>query len=471
MTTPCTSPAHLDPATCTACGTCPRAALSLESGGATLEPRPPARSRGGVTPISLGLSFRTAPVEFRERVALSPAALSALLARFGCGWAVRPEGLEELVVISTCNRFELYAASTMADASSLLELLAEVTGVGAAELAGHTESRVGESAVEHLFRVAAGLDSMVLGEAQILGQVTQAFGNASAHGAAGPVLSELFRDAIRTGRRARSETAINRNPATISSVAVKLAAEGIADMSRARVTVVGAGEMAELSLQAFRDRGVTAITVVNRTLANAAPLADRFGAATLTFERLEEALAGADIVVSSTAAPHFVITREVAERAMRGRAGRPLHLIDIALPRDVDPAVEAIPGITCHDIDALQGHVQQTLAERTAEVPKVEAIVAEEVEDYVSWLRQLVVTPLIVEVRQHAEEIRREAMEKALRQFANLEEKDRKRIEAFSQAFMQKLLHEPTIRLKQQAASGHASEYAAAMRQIFGLAS
>ncbi|MHB1265367.1 MAG: glutamyl-tRNA reductase [Gemmatimonadaceae bacterium] len=471
MTATCTSPSALDPATCTACGSCPRAALSLEPGRPTLEPRPPARSKGGLTPIALGLSFRTAPVEFRERVALSPSALSALLARFGCGWALRPEGLEELVVVSTCNRFELYAASTRADASPLLDLLAEVTGVAVEELVPHCESRVGESAVEHLFRVSAGLDSMVLGEAQILGQVTQAFGNASAHGAAGPVLSELFRDAIRTGRRARSETAINRHPATISSVAVKLAAEGIADMSQARVTVVGAGEMAELSLQAFRDRGVTAITVVNRTLANAAPLAERFGAVPLTFERLEEALAGADIVVSSTAAPHFVITRDVAERAMRGREGRPLHLIDIALPRDVDPTVDRIAGITCHDIDALQGHVQQTLAERAAAAPGVEAIVAEEVEDYVTWLRQLMVTPLIVEVRQHAEEIRRQAMEKALRQFANLEEKDRKRIEAFSQAFMQKLLHEPTIRLKQQAASGQASEYAEAMRQIFGLAS
>lgn len=466
-----TCPPSPDPATCTACPTCPRVALSLSQGGATLEPRPPARSRGGLTPISLGLSFRTASVELRERVALSPQALTALLARFGCGYAQRPAGLEELVVISTCNRFELYAASTMADASSLVALLHEVTGIPAQELREHTVSHVGESAVEHLFRVAAGLDSMVLGEAQILGQVTQAFGNATAHGAAGPVLSELFRDAIRTGRRARSETAINRNPATISSVAVKLAAEGIADITTAHVAVIGAGEMAELSLQAFRDRGVTAMTVVNRTLANAAPLAERFGADTLTFERLEEALRRADIVVSSTAAPHFVIVPEVVERAMAARPGRPMHLIDIALPRDVDPAVTQVAGVTCHDIDALQGHVQQTLAERAAEVPKVEVIVAEEVTDYVSWLRQLDVTPLIVEVRQHAEEIRRSAMEKALKQFASLDEKDRRKIEAFSQAFMQKLLHEPTVRLKQQAASGHASEYADAMRQIFGLAS
>jgi glutamyl-tRNA reductase len=317
--------------------------------------------------------------------------------------------------------------------------------------------------------VAAGLDSMVLGEPQILGQITEAYSVALANGAAGAVMSQLMRGAIHAGKRARTETAISRNPATISSVAVKLAEGVVSDLRNAHVLVIGSGEMAELALVALRGRGVHRVTVCSRTMENAYELAERFGGDTLTFERLDDALAMADIAIASTAAPHVVVDVPMVEAAMRLRPDRPLLFVDIAVPRDIEPDVARIPNVHCYDVDDLQGHLKSHVAEREGQVPKVEGIVREETDLVLDWLRRLDITPVIAELRAHAEIIRRTEVEKALRQFAHLDEADRRKIEALTQAILNKILHEPTVRLKAEASNGRAKEFAAAVSHLFGL--
>jgi glutamyl-tRNA reductase len=354
------------------------------------------------------------------------------------------------------------------DFEPLIDLVSETTGVPRAEFIGSLYSYAGEAAARHLCRVAAGLDSMVLGEPQILGQVTEAYSLALGHGAAGPTLSVLMRAAIHAGKRARTETGISRNPATISSIAVKLAEEAV-DLSRANVLIVGSGEMAELAVSTLRSRGVQSVTVVSRTHDHAVELAARMGGNTATFERLEEALSETDIVITSTAAPHTIIQYDMVAWAMTLRPERPLVFVDIAVPRDVDPAVAGIPNVRVHDIDDLQGHLNTNVAVRQSEVPQVEAIVAEEAGGFMDWLSGLQVTPVIADLRAHAEGIRRSELEKTLRQLAHLDENDRKKIEALTQALLNKILHEPTVRLKAEASNGRAEEYAAAVSHLFGL--
>jgi glutamyl-tRNA reductase len=419
--------------------------------------------------LCVGLSYRTAPLALRERLCYTPASLSATLARFGCGHDTRPVGFEpELAIISTCNRLELYATSEVEDFEPLIDLIAETSGVARADFAGSLYAYAGEEAARHLCRVAAGLDSMVLGEPQILGQVTEAYSTALGHASAGATLSVLMRTAIHAGKRARTETAISRNPATISSIAVKLAEE-IVDLAHANVLIVGSGEMAELAMSTLHSRGVQKVTVVSRTHENAVELAERVGGHTATFEHLEEALADADIVITSTAAPHVIVQFEMVQWAMTVRAERPLVFVDIAVPRDVDPAVTSIPNVRLYDIDDLQGHLNTNVAVRQSEVPQVEAIVEEEARGFMDWVSRLHVTPVIADLRAHAETIRRTELEKTLRQLAHLTDADRNKIDALTQALLNKILHEPTVRLKAEATNGRAEEYAAAVSHLFGL--
>ena len=421
--------------------------------------------------MCVGVSFRSTPIEVRERLALTPFAVSATLARVGCQHEDLPRALDELAIVSTCNRLEFYAASVDGTLDTLTALFRESTGMTEDEAARYLYSYSDGEAVQHLSRVAAGLESMVIGEPQILGQVSEAFSHAIAHGSCHAVLTTVFRSAIKAGRRARVETAINRSPATVSSVAVKLAGEAISDLERATVVVIGAGEMAELAAVALTQRGVTDVRIVSRTREHAAALAERVNGQTLAFEELEKALAAADIVISSTAAPHVIITRDMVQQAMRGREARPVFLIDIALPRDIDPAASTIPNVHVHDIDALQRHVESNLAERQSEIPRVERIVGEETLACIDGLQQLGVVPLITDLRAHADEIRKRALATALKSLGHLSEKDQRRIEAFSEALLNKLLHEPTVRLRNEAGTGRAAEYASAVRDLFGLAS
>jgi glutamyl-tRNA reductase len=420
--------------------------------------------------LCLGLSYHTAPVELREQLNYSPHSLQAALARFGCGrHEGHPYDLVELAILSTCNRLELYAVSHTAQFEGLIEFVSETTDVPSTAFAAHLYQYQAAEAIQHLLRVAAGLDSMILGEPQILGQVTDAYEVARGQGATGPILSALLRSAIHTGKRARTETAIARNPASASSVAAQLATETVGNLAASQVVIVGAGEMAELAIEALRHRGAQQITVVNRTHDRAAPLAERWNATVLTFEQLFDAIAAADIVITSTGAPHIVIRPELVQAAIATRPDRPLIFVDIAVPRDVDPLVGQIPNVQCYDIDDLALRLNGSLAERQQEVPQVEAIVAEETLSFIAYLHNLDIMPVILDLRAKADAIRRAEVDKALRHLAHLDEADRKRIEYLTEALINKLLHDPTLRLKAEAGNDHAAEYAAAVRHLFAL--
>lgn len=423
--------------------------------------------------LCLGLSHHTAPVELRERLTYSAPALQATLARFGCGQTACPVGMTELVILSTCNRLELYTVApdqkVEAWFASLLNFVMETHGLSAVDMEDKFFRLAGREAVRHLFCVASGLDSMILGEPQVLGQVTDAYHLALEHRATGPVLSALFRAAIHAGKRARAETGISRNPATISSVAVKLAEATVGDLAARRVLIVGAGDMAELAVEALRARGVDQITVVNRTRDRAALLAELWGAQALAFEQLTEALAEADIVLTSTGAPHVILTADLARTALAPRPHRPLVCIDIAVPRDIDPEVRRLPNVHYYDIDDLEAHLNGALAERQQEIPRVEAIVVEETQAFWGWLRGLEIVPLIADLRAKADAIRRAEVEKTLRRLPDLGEDERHHIETMTEALVNKLLHDPTRRLKAEANNGHAAQYAAAVRDLFAL--
>ncbi|HSD83039.1 MAG TPA: glutamyl-tRNA reductase, partial [Anaerolineae bacterium] len=262
---------------------------------------------------------------------------------------------------------------------------------------------------------------------------------------------------------------ISRNASSTSSIAVKLAEEMVGDLSAAQTIVVGAGEMAELAVEALRLRGARHMTVVNRTHDRAQQLAERWQATALTFEHLSEALLDADIVITSTGAPHILIKPRMVAAVMRQRPDRPLVFIDIAVPRDVDPDVKQLPHVRCYDIDDLADRLNGSLAERHLEIPQVEAIVAAEAEAFMMWLKSLEITPVISDLRAKADTIRRTEIERTFRHLAHLDESDRKRIEVLTESLVNKLLHDPTLRLKAEAGNGHAAEYAAAIRHLFAL--
>jgi glutamyl-tRNA reductase len=417
----------------------------------------------------LGLSHHTAPIELRERVSYHAGAQKAALARLGCGHASRPAELVELAILSTCNRLEFYAFTHTDQFEPLLQFIGETTGVSTSELAPHLYHYTQAEAVLHLGRVASGLDSMILGEPQILGQVTEAYELGLSQRSIGPVLSALFRYAIHAGKRARTETAISRNAASISSIAVKLAEEMVGNLSTAHTVIVGAGEMAEFAVEALRLRGTRHVTVINRTHARAQQLAERWQATALTFENLGDALLTADIVITSTGAPHILIKPPMVEAIMRQRPDRPIVFIDIAVPRDVDPDVNQLPNVRCYDIDDLATRLNGSLAGRQLEVPQVEAIIAAEADAFLAWLKSLEIMPVISDLRAKADAIRRAEIEKTFRYLSHLGETDRKRIEVLTESLVNKLLHDPTLRLKAEAGNGHAAEYAAAVRHLFAL--
>ena len=418
----------------------------------------------------LGLNHHTADIALREQVAFSEEDVRAALARLGCGQnGVRPSQVAEMVVLSTCNRTEIYATAPDEVFDTLENFLADARGVPRDVLSASLYRYQGEEAVTHLFRVASGLDSLVLGEPQILGQVTRAWELARGQGTVRAVLGRLFQAAVHTGKRARTETGIGHNPASVASVAVHLAAQTVKRLDEARVLVLGAGEMAEQAAEALQRRGANRIRVMNRTLSKAEELASRWGGEATTFEHLVSSLAWADIVIASTGAPHTLVHRRQVQEAMHARPERPLVILDIALPRDVDADVGELEGVQLYDLDALEHHLHDALASRQAAVPQVEAIIAEEVAAFMAYLRTLEVTPLIRELRAQAEEIRRAELEKTLRKMPHLAEEDRAKLDALTRAIINKLLHSPTVELKEAAQGARAAETAAIARRLFGI--
>ncbi len=415
----------------------------------------------------VGLNHTTAPVSLREKLDFSEEAVQAALARLGCGQGL--QGISGLVILSTCNRVELYAAAGEIAFDQLEAFLCEARGLNAEALHPHLYQYTDADAVAHLMKVAAGLDSLVIGEPQILGQVTRALELARAQDASGPLLNRLFQAAIHTGKRAHTETGISRNPASIASLAGRLCEQAHPDIKSAQVVVLGAGEMAELAVEALRKRGAQKILVVNRTLERARGLAERWQAEVATFESIQDALVRADILIASTGAPHTLIHPDMVAASMQARPERSLMLIDIAVPRDIDPEVAGGPRVRLVDIDNLNERLETSLAERNADIPLVEAIIAEEQANFLEFMSSLSVLPLIATLRQQAELIRQKELERTLRRLPGLTDAERQHIELMTQAMVKKILESPTRRLRLEASSGNGVEYAALTRALFGL--
>ena len=412
----------------------------------------------------VGVSHRQAPVELRERVAVDAdgaAALAHSLAGSGPGAC-------EAVVLSTCNRTELYLASDDAarhldeHASASLLALAGDDGTALAPVL----YRLGDdSAALHLFRVAAGLDSLVPGEGEILGQVRDAF----ELGTTGPLLDRLFRQALHAGRRARVETAIGESPASVPAAAAALAQQVFGDLGGHGVLLVGAGKMSELTARNLLSRGASIVAVANRTAANGDDLAARVGSQSVGLDAIPGLLATADVVVASTSAPGFVVDPATAAAALRGRRGRPILFVDLAVPRDVDPALATIDGCFVYDIDDLEAVVQASLAGRRVEAVRAEQLVAAEAERFREWQASLAVVPAIASLRARAEEIRSGELRKAEGRLEKLPESERRLVESMTSQIVAKLLHLPTVRMKEAAAGADGVIYADVVRHLFGL--
>lgn len=417
----------------------------------------------------LGLNHNTTPIELRERFSLGEEAIRSVLARLACGHL--DTSIAELVILSTCNRIELYTASSHAVLAELEAFLSDASGVPVKEFRPHVYRYEDLDVARHLFDVASGLDSLVIGEPQILGQIVRSLELSRGQNMAGPMLNRLFQSALHAGKRARTETGISRNPASVSSLAASLAERVVHPIADAQVVILGAGEMAELAVEALRKRGAQKILVVNRTLERAHVIADRWGAQITTFENLNSALLSADILISSTGAPQTILSAEMVKHAMQARVQRPLVLIDIAVPRDIDPDAANIPHVKLYDMDTLNEKLEGALAERMAEVPQVKSILDEEIREFDEYMKSLEMLPLIADIRQQAESIRKEMLEKTLRRLPDLTEAERARIEAMTQALVKQILHTPTHRLRAEASCPHAPEYAAVARTLFGLQS
>jgi glutamyl-tRNA reductase len=412
--------------------------------------------------VLVGTSHKSAPVELRESLHLKDADAGALAAAIAVGG--------EAVTLSTCNRTEVYLVDDRSGADErAFAALADRADLPEAKLRESMYAVADEAAAVHLFRVSAGLDSLIPGEAQILGQVRAAYEAACEADAVGPALHRLFGQALRVGRRVRTETAIAENPASISSAAAELAGRLLGDLGGRRVLVIGAGKMADLAAVNLVARGAESIVVANRSRESAERLAERFGGQAVGLGDVEEELVRADLVVASTSAEGQVVGAEDVQRALARREGRSLSFIDIAVPRDLDPAIGELEGCHLYDIDDLQSVVDASVASRREEAVRAEAIVAEEGERFLEWWRSLDVVPAIASLRARAESIRRAELERAERRLASLTPAERQAVEALTSQIVAKLLHLPTVRMKEAAAAEDGLAYAEAVRHLFDL--
>lgn len=421
--------------------------------------------------VVVGLDYRTAPVEIREKLTLSGCALRIALEDLRQQSGGKQPGSDEAAILSTCNRFEVYFSAHHAERGIALveQYLSKLQNISPDELNKHLYRHTGDDAIRHLMRVACGLDSMILGEPQILGQVTQAFEDARSAGTTGAVLSHLFAQAIHTGKRAHTETPISRYTTSVSHAGALLLAEKVAQYRAARVLLIGAGEMALLAAQALKRLDFNDLTFINRTYTRAEALASEFGSKSLTWYQLEEALVWADAVVCATGAPHIVIYRRDMESVLPQRADRPLIIMDIAVPRDVEDSVGELPGVEVYDIDDLQSVVDTNVELRRAAVPQVEAIIGQEMARFAEWYHSRQVTPVIKTLRDRAQAIADEELVQTLHRLPDADEHTRQLISRMAHRLVNRLLHEPTSRLRIQASEGNGYGYAHAVRELFAL--
>jgi len=418
----------------------------------------------------VGLNFKSAPLGQLERLAVDPErrpkALAHLLAK---------DHVHEAVVLSTCNRVEVYTAISRfhGGAADVRRFLAEFHHLDPQDFTDHLYAYYEERAVQHLFAVASGVDSMVVGEAQILGQVREAFQGATAERAVGPVLSTLFRQAIKVGRRARAETRIGAGLASTLTVGMRVAEGQLGGLAGRRVLVVGAGRMSRLAGRAVRAAGAGELVVANRTPANGVTLARELGGRSVPLDRIEDELVAADLVVASTAAVVPTVTAAaVASATARRRsagASAPLVVLDLGVPRDVDPGVRSLSGVVLADLDGLRAVLETEDAGQRDEIERVRALIAAETDTFMSWQREARLGPTIRALRARAEELRRRELDRVASRLSGLDERERAAVEAVTRGLVNKLLHEPVVRGKALAAGPDGDLYARMLRELYAL--
>ncbi|WP_305045252.1 glutamyl-tRNA reductase [Geoalkalibacter sp.] len=416
--------------------------------------------------LVVGLSHKTAPVEIREKVAFAPTAMEKPLRRM-----LALPAVTEGVIVSTCNRVELYATSRDVEAATaqLKRFLAEYHGLAADVLAPHLYDLSGPDAIRHVFRVASSLDSMVIGEPQILGQIKTAYGYACDYKTSGVILNRFLHKAFSVAKRVRTETQIASNAVSVSFAAVELARKIFDTLTDKTVLLIGAGEMCELAARHFVTNGVAQVLVTNRTYERAVKLAQEFNGKPILFENFADNLHRVDIVLASTGAPNYVLHQRQVEEVIKQRRHKPMFFIDIAVPRDIDPKINDIDNCYLYDVDDLQGVVQSNLKERQKEAKKAEAIVEEEIGQFHQWMSGLDVVPTIVALRKRFDEIRQAELEKTFANLKDLNGKERQAIEAMAQAIINKALHQPITVLKSAQNNAAGDNYVEALRTLFNL--
>jgi glutamyl-tRNA reductase len=417
--------------------------------------------------VTVGISHKTAPVEQREKVALTDATARTLARHL-----VRHPDIAEAVILSTCNRTEVYVHALEAGGAedAICDALVEHSkGLTRAELDCARYAYLDDRAVAHLFRVASSLDSMVVGESEIQGQVRAAWERCAEEDVTGVLSDRLFRQALETGKRVRTETKVAVRPVSVSTVAADLAREAIPDLGGRRGLVLGGGRMAEATARALMERGLGELVVINRTVGTAREIAERLGGMGLGYDCLQGELEKADVVVCSTDAPHPVISSGQVTNALEDRPGRPMVLIDIAVPRDVESAASAVHGAVLFDIDDLERVVAQHRDEREEHARRAEVIVGEEVERYSAWRAGLSVTPVITSLRETAEAIRQGELARLGRGGDDLTSDELERLDQVTRAILNKLLHEPTVRAREAAGSLDGMRHVESLRHLFGL--
>ncbi len=416
--------------------------------------------------LAIGVSHKTAPVEVRERLALPEARAAEFLRDLRGGADVH-----EAVAISTCNRTELYlvVGDPVEAESAALVMFARQAGIRPTGLATAIYSHRNCDAARHLYRVTAGLESMIVGEAEIQGQLKRAYETALAKETVGPLTNRLFTAALATGKRVRSETAIGERQMSLPSVAVALGREQLGELDGRQVVIVGTGETSELTARALADSGVRTVFVASRRRDRAVSLARRYHGESVSFDELPAALGRADIVVAATASPHLLL--EVAEVAevMRERGGRPMLLIDLAVPRDIDASCAQIPGVSLYDIDDLQAVIARNRKVRQGEARKAEGIIEEEIQQFAAWLGSLEVLPTVAALRAHATRLAEQVVRENAGKWESVSPRDLERVDAVARAVVNRLLHEPTLQMKEMR-DDRVHARMALVRELFGLA-
>lgn len=416
--------------------------------------------------IVVGLSHKTASVDIREKVAFAPTSMEKPLHTL-----LAIPDITEAIIVSTCNRVEIYATThdIAGGIARIKRFLADYHNISLDTLEPHLYSHHGEAAIRHVFRVASSLDSMVVGEPQILGQIKTAYGYAAEFKSSGIILNRFLHKAFSVAKRVRTETRIASSAVSVAFAAVELSRKIFDDLSDKTVMLIGAGEMCELAAKHFLNNGVRGVMVTNRTFERAEKLADEFGGKAVKFDDLFDYLHKADIILSSTGAPHCIIGPKDLEEVMRRRKHRPMFFIDIAVPRDIDPKVNDVENVYLYTVDDLQEVVTANLQQRAEEAKKAEDIVTQEIGQFFKWTSSLEVTPTIVALRAKFDEIRKAELDKTLANWKDLPPDGQKRLDALTNAIMNKLLHPPTSLLKKGDQGGRTDLYVDSLRALFDL--